>query len=41
MDDRRIVMSTAGKIADQKRELQLSRLIDAPREKLYRAWTEP
>ena len=34
-------MSTAGKIADQKRELQLSRLIDAPREKLYRAWTEP
>src|SRR5215472_3201453 len=24
-----------------ERELMLSRLIDAPREKLYRAWTEP
>ena len=34
-------MSTAPKVADQNRELQLSRLIDAPREKLYRAWTEP
>lgn len=34
-------MSTAQKIADQNRELQISRLINAPREKLYRAWTEP
>ena len=24
-----------------ERELTLTRLIDAPREKLYRAWTEP
>ena len=23
------------------RELMLTRLIDAPREKLYRAWTDP
>ncbi|MGF1624166.1 MAG: SRPBCC family protein [Alphaproteobacteria bacterium] len=28
-------------VADQDRELVLTRLIDAPREKLYRAWTEP
>ena len=31
--------STAVAVAD--RELVLTRLIDAPREKLYRAWTEP
>lgn len=27
--------------ADQDRDLVLTRLIDAPREKLFRAWTEP
>lgn len=31
--------STTSTVAD--RELVLTRLIDAPREKLYRAWTEP
>jgi uncharacterized protein YndB with AHSA1/START domain len=30
---------TSGESSD--RELMLTRLIDAPREKLYRAWTEP
>ena len=30
---------TSGEASD--RELALTRLIDAPREKLYRAWTEP
>ncbi len=30
---------TASSTAD--RELVLTRLIDAPREKLYRAWTDP
>ncbi len=32
-------MTTAGPIED--RELVLNRLIDAPREKIFRAWTEP
>jgi uncharacterized protein YndB with AHSA1/START domain len=32
-------MTTADAASD--RELVLTRLIDAPREKLYRAWTEP
>jgi uncharacterized protein YndB with AHSA1/START domain len=27
--------------ADESRELSLTRLIDAPREKVYRAWTQP
>ena len=27
--------------ADEGRELSLTRLIDAPREKVYRAWTQP
>ena len=32
-------MTTASSVSD--RELVLTRLIDAPREKLFRAWTEP
>ncbi len=33
--------STAETDAGLDRELRLTRLIDAPREKLFRAWTEP
>jgi uncharacterized protein YndB with AHSA1/START domain len=32
---------SAPKTSDDSRELVLTRLIDAPRETLYRAWTEP
>jgi uncharacterized protein YndB with AHSA1/START domain len=32
---------TANAAAGSDRELVLTRIIDAPREKLYRAWTEP
>src|SRR5271167_1508447 len=34
-------MTAPAAAAGSDRELVLSRLIDAPREKLYRAWTEP
>src|SRR3954463_6229809 len=33
--------NTASATAASDRELVLTRLIDAPREKLFRAWTEP
>jgi uncharacterized protein YndB with AHSA1/START domain len=34
-------MSTTDKTAASDRELVLTRIIDAPREKVFRAWTEP
>ena len=34
-------MNTSQQAFDPERELLLTRLIDAPREKLFRAWTEP
>jgi uncharacterized protein YndB with AHSA1/START domain len=34
-------MANASGIAEHEYDLVLTRLIDAPREKLYRAWTEP
>jgi uncharacterized protein YndB with AHSA1/START domain len=34
-------MTTIDKTAPSDRDLVLTRIIDAPREKVYRAWTEP
>jgi uncharacterized protein YndB with AHSA1/START domain len=34
-------MTTTDAVPSSDRELVLTRLIDAPREKLFRAWTEP
>lgn len=34
-------MNTSQQAFDPERELLLTRLIDAPRDKLFRAWTEP
>src|SRR5438477_8974315 len=37
----RPMTATANPVPTSDRDLVLTRLIDAPREKLYRAWTEP
>jgi uncharacterized protein YndB with AHSA1/START domain len=39
--EKETVMTNAPEIAEHEYDLVLTRLIDAPREKLYRAWTEP